>query len=224
MRKNTTCTFLFRMDQTELKYEIVHQKLNALSHGLAFIVSIFGGIWLLSKILQSGNMVNVLAVAFYSLSLSIVFLTSTNYHLSYFTNNRKQKRIYDHIAIFFLITGSYAPFIFIRIKNDTAYLIFVGLIIFAIIGSILKLKALEKTKWIALALYIFMGFLSVFILDDIAKAVDKHIFNLIVIAGVLYLIGVVFYVLKKIPYSHFIWHLFVIAGSACIFFAVNSIL
>jgi len=202
------------------RYRIAHEYLNIISHLSGFIISVLGFYYLYSL---STDAKVLWSTFIYCASLSMVFLSSTVYH--YFSlqkDDRKTKiaRIWDHIMIFFLIAGTYTPFIMLKMQSKASTYLLIVLWILVAIGSLLKLFFLEKTKTLGLVIYIGMGLLSLLFLDELQQQLSATSLVYIKTGGILYLIGVIFYKIKKIPFNHFIWHLFVLFGSLYMYWAI----
>jgi len=208
------------MDLKSERYRITHEYLNIASHFIGFVFSIIGFYYLYT--LSTDSRV-FWSTFIYCSSLSLVFLSSTVYHFLSLENKGKKVKvaqIWDHIMIFFLIAGTYTPFIIIKMQSSASTYLLITLWSLVLIGTILKLFYLEKTKTLGLVIYLVMGLLSVFFLDELNQELKEGSLLNIKAGGILYLIGVVFYKIKKIPFNHFIWHLFVMVGSYLMYLAV----
>ena len=149
-----------------------------------------------------------------------VYTASTLYH--YTTNLKlKQKlRVFDHISIFYLIAGSYAPVCLITLYNSSGFKIFISVLAIAILGTIFKVFFTGKFEKFSLFLYLAMGWLIVLDFSSILSLLSFNGLMLLLISGFFYSFGTIFYSLQKMKYSHAIWHLFVMAGSTSHYFLV----
>jgi len=196
----------------KVDHKYLEELLNTISHGIAAIASIFGFIILLNSI--SNHQIILICTLIYSLSLIILYTSSTLYHG---VKNKKLKeifRILDHCGIFILIAGTYTPIALISINGTTGWWIFAIQWSLVIIGSIFKFFSTGKYENISLLIYIIMGWMIVFKWNTLINSISPSALNLLVWGGIIYTTGIIFYALdSRMKYSHFIWHLFVITGS-----------
>ena len=160
------------------------------------------------------------SVIVYGLSIIILFLTSTCYHA---ITSKKQKhyfRIADHISIYLLIAGTYTPILLMAIPNGLGWILFWVVWCIAAFGLILKLFFTGKFDRLSTTLYLAMGWLAVIPIYELTAVLDFNAIILLITGGIAYSVGVIFYALERIPYNHFIWHLFVLIGASCHFFMV----
>ncbi len=192
--------------------KITEETLNSLSHGVAAIASIIGLIVLIINSSEKEWM--LFSAIVYGISLIILYTSSTLYHG---LKNKRIKyifRILDHCSIFFLIAGTYTPILLISIGGSTGWLIFGIQWTLALIGFILKIFYTGKYEFISVFFYIIMGWMIVIKWNYLATSISDSAFNLLLAGGIIYTIGILFYLLdSKIKYFHFVWHLFVITGS-----------
>ncbi len=192
-----------------LKKIKLDEKLNVLTHFFGLILSIIGAFFLLKKnIDQSLLIANII----YLTSLISVFTTSTFYHAS----QSKLKHIlrkFDHISIFFLIAGTYTPFCLLTnyYLSGKYYLILIWAI--AIFGVISKIFFFNWSNKISLILYLVMGWVVIFDINNIIKFIDLVEISFLLIGGIFYTFGVFFYKMEKIKFNHSIWHVFVVLGA-----------
>ena len=149
-----------------------------------------------------------------------VYTSSTLYH---YTTNLKLKhklRVFDHISIYYLIAGSYAPVCLITLYNSSGLKIFISVLSIALVGTIFKIFFTGKFEKFSLFLYLAMGWLIVIDFSSILNILSFNGLILLIISGFFYSFGTIFYSLQKMKYSHAIWHLFVMAGSASHYFLV----
>ena len=196
------------------KQKEFEEKLNSISHGTAALVSIIGFIILLQFCKKSNTEYLLFSIIIYGISLIILYTSSTIYHS---VKNQKLKhifRIIDHCSIFLLIAGTYSPVLLIVIGGETGWYMFSIQWTIALIGVIFKVFYTGKYELISVCLYILMGWMIIFKLNELIISIPESGFLLLLSGGIIYTIGIIFYVIDtKIRYSHFIWHLFVIAGS-----------
>jgi hemolysin III len=126
----------------------------------------------------------------------------------------------DHCAIYLLIAGSYTPFLLVNLRSSSGWLLFAVIWTLALAGIILKLVWGHRLKALRVIIYLVMGWLALIVAGPLTVSLPTEALNLLIAGGVVYTLGVVFYLSKRIPFNHAIWHLFVIGGSACHFLAV----
>jgi len=190
--------------------EQLEERLNTYSHGLGIILGIIGFAILLNKTLDSNSKYPIII---YGLSVVFLFLASTLYHAVSDTIIKKRLRIVDHISIYYLIAGTYTPVCLTLLKDSKGMLLLYIVWGIAFFGTILKLFFTGKFEAFSLTLYGVMGWLVVIDLPYlITHSSSKELFFL-GLGGAFYTIGILFYAIKKIPFNHFIWHLFVLGGA-----------
>ena len=149
-----------------------------------------------------------------------VYTASTLYHYTTDLKLKNKFRVFDHVSIFYLIAGSYAPICLITLYNDSGIKIFGAVLIIALVGTLFKLFFTGKFEKLSLALYLAMGWLVVLDYNSVLNSLEFNAIALLVLSGLFYSFGIVFYSLEKMKYSHAIWHLFVLGGSATHYFLV----
>lgn len=195
----------------KLSYK-TEEKLNAISHGLGIVLGVFGLFFLLAKNTQKTTYAT-LSILIYSFCFIVLFSASTLYH-SVTNFKLKQKfRIIDHISIYLLIAGTYTPVALINLEAGNGWLIFYIVWTFALIGTILKIFFTGKFEVISLLLYLAMGWLIVLDFQNLLDNTSMLGIQLLFLGGAFYTLGIIFYAWKRIPYNHFIWHLFVLGGA-----------
>lgn len=195
--------------------------LNVVTHAMGLLLAIGGTSYLLVKIfLQTLHWSLVTGGLAFGVSLILVYLTSTLYHAA---NKPRLRRVFntlDHIAIYFLIAGTYTPFILLFVSTFSGYGVLIGLWSVALVGLVYKIFATGKHKFISTMLYLAMGWAALLIIRPMIALVPGEILAWILAGGICYTLGVVFYLAKRMPYHHAIWHLLVLAGSVCHYFGV----
>lgn len=156
----------------------------------------------------------------FGISLLMVYCSSTIYHSVYKLKLKRRLRIFDHIAIYFLIAGSFTPFILIHLRTPQGWKILFALWFMVLIGGLFKLFFTHKFNKISTLAYVGMGAMALFIIKPLSIQIDASSLYWLAIGGASYLIGVVFYLWKKLYMGHLIWHLFVLGGSISHFFAI----
>lgn len=207
---------LLRIDIKSIKEE----RANMISHGLGLALFLVSLPFLINYAYNSGVFEYFMGSLFYGISLLMVYTSSTLYHSSYKVKVRKRLRTFDHVSIYFLIAGSYSPFLLTHIQTTSGWTIFIILWSMVLIGSAVKLIFGHKFKLISTLAYLVMGWLAIFIIKPLYLELPRQSFYWIVFGGALYTIGAFFYMKDKMRYNHLIWHLFVLGGSIAHFIAV----
>ena len=191
---------------------------NALTHFIGLIGSIIGMCYLLytNNELPTQSLSGVL---FFGFGLVSVYLSSTLYHYVSEPVLKEKLRIFDHISIYYLIAGSYAPVCLITLLDKSGIYIFIAVCIIAIFGTIFKLFYTGKFEKLSLGLYLLMGWLIIIDIKTLFEVLEFNGIILLCLSGISYTLGTIFYSTEK-KYAHTIWHLFVIAGSSFHFFLV----
>ena len=191
---------------------------NSLTHFIGLIGSIVGVFFLFS---YNNNLtyLSTLGIVLFGFGLISVYLSSTLYH--YVSNPilKEKLRILDHISIYYLIAGSYAPVCLITLLNMSGLYIFAVVSFIALFGTFFKLFYTGRFEKLSLVLYLFMGWVVIVDIKTIFEVIEFNGFLLLVLGGVSYSIGTIFYSLEK-KYAHPVWHLFVLAGSTLHFFFI----
>lgn len=199
------------------------EKLNTISHGFGVILGIIGLIVLLVFNTYKTPF-SVFSLVVYGGSIILLYAASTLYHGTINIALKEKYRILDHSSIYVLIAGTYTPVALITLENGNGWLIFWVVWGIALVGVVLKLFFTGKFETLSLLLYLAMGWLIVFDYQNLIHNVSETGLMLVLLGGLLYTVGILFYAIKKIPYNHFIWHLFVLGGSLAHFFFVLSLI
>ena len=195
---------------------------SALIHGIGVVLSLVMLSILVTFAAIYGTAVSVTTSAIFGVSMIVVFLTSTLYHAAKNPETKMKIKRVDHIVIYYLIAGTYTPFCFVILRGVKGWVIFSIIWTLAAIGTTLKItqKSTKGTKLWSLGLYLLMGWLVVFTLPEFVSLLPSIGFRFMIIGGLCYTVGIVFYVMKKVRFTHAIWHLFVLGGAIMHFFAV----
>ncbi len=191
---------------------------NALTHFIGLLGSIIGICYLLF-INNDLPILSLSGVLFFGFGLVSVYLSSTLYHYVSEPVLKEKLRIFDHISIYYLIAGSYAPVCLITLLDKSGIYIFIAVCIIALFGTIFKLFYTGKFEKISLGLYLVMGWLIIIDIKTLFEILELNAIILLALSGLSYTLGTIFYSMEK-KYAHTIWHLFVIAGSSFHFFLI----
>jgi len=199
---------------------IVEEVFSAITHGVGIILGIIGLIMLLNFAGKSNSLVKDVGFTVFGISVIFSYLASTLYHSLFFTRAQKVFKILDHSSIYLLIAGTYTPFALIALKGQSGIVLFSIVWAFAILGIILKVLFVHRFMKLSLVLYLLMGWLAIFEAKPLLHALPFQGLIFLVVGGLFYTSGVIFYLFKKLPFHHTIWHIFVLGGSICHFFAL----
>ncbi len=186
---------------------------NSVSHGIGALLSVAGMVVLIVLASRRGDIIGIVGFSIYGLTLLALYLSSTLYHSIVPVKAKRILRVFDHSTIYLLIAGSYTPVTLLAMDNVWGWWIFGLAWGLAILGIALNLINFEKTKKFSLVLYILMGWMVVFAVKPMLASVPAGMLVMLLVGGLFYTGGVVFYAAKRIPFNHGIWHLFVLAGS-----------
>jgi hemolysin III len=189
--------------------------MNALTHGLGLILAIAALVWLVMAAASVDDSKAVVSAAIYGATLIFMFLASTLYHAIQHTTARTVLRQVDHLAILYLIAGTYTPFTLITLQGAWGWSIFGIVWGLTAIGTVLQCTSARHLKGLMVSLYLLMGWTVVIAIKPLMANLPSGGLTLLVAGGLAYSFGVIFYVNKRIPFNHAIWHLFVLAGAVC---------
>ncbi len=207
-------------DHVVKKYSSKEEMANIITHAIGILLAIAGLVLLVVLSATHGDAWKVTSSAIYGASMIVLYTASTLYHTFKNEKTKKTLNIVDHISIYYLIAGSYTPFMLVTIRGGWGWSIFGVVWALAITGTILKLKFGDRLRKFSNMIYIFMGWIIVIAIKPIINSLDPEGLTLLILGGVFYTSGVIFYKWKKLPYNHAIWHLFVLAGSVFIYLAI----
>ncbi|MFC2082308.1 hemolysin III family protein [Bacteroidota bacterium] len=202
------------------RYTLGEEIANSITHGMGAVLSVVGLVVLLVLASQQGSLVHIISFIIYGSSLIILYLASTLYHSIPQPSAKKIFKIIDHSAIYLLIAGTYTPFLIINMRSVMGWSLFIVIWGLAISGIVFKSVFISKFRKLSVAVYIFMGWLSVIAIKELYISLPLNGIILLALGGLFYTVGVVFYAWRKLPYSHSVWHLFVLCGSACHYFSI----
>jgi len=208
------------MEKLTQRYSVVEEIINASTHGFGILLSIVGLVVLVAFASINGSPVLITSCAIFGGTLIFAYSSSTLYHA---INNEKVKQIFrqfDHSAIYFLIAGTYTPIVLVLLEPTWGWTIFTIIWTTAIVGVILKFVYPHRFKKLSVALYLIMGWFVLIAIKQLMQNMESGGLWLMLIGGLFYSIGVIFYAWKSLPYNHAIWHLFVLGGSISHYFMI----
>jgi len=194
---------------------------NSVSHGLGLLGALLGAPVLMVAAWRGGDRYFFIGTAVFIATMLLVYLGSTLYHAWPRGPIKSIFQLIDHSAIFLLIAGTYTPFTLGPLRGAWGWTILALVWTLAILGVILKsVHGTEQRKKLSMTLYLGMGWLALIFIRPLALAVPLSVVLWLFAGGIAYTTGVLFYVRKRVRYSHFVWHLFVLTGTGCHFTAV----
>jgi len=201
---------------TSLRLEIA----NSITHGIGIIFGIAALPVLSAIAANKDHSIAVVGAAIFGFSFLLVFTFSTLYHAFQNPAVKKVLHVFDHISIYFLIAGTYTPFLLNYMMNATGIAMLSVLWGLTIIGTLFKVFYTGRFNFISTSVYIGMGWILVFSGREFFEAIPTPVLTMIIIGGVLYTLGTIFYLWEKLYFHHVIWHLFVLAAAICHYVAV----
>ncbi len=201
-------------------YTVGEEIANSVIHGVGVALSIAGLTLLVTLAAMSGDRWQLAAAIVYGSTLILEYTASTLYHSLPWPTAKHVFKIVDHAGIYLLIAGTYTPFTLVTVRNDGGWWLFGIVWTLAAVGIATEAAWAYRPRWVSVAVYLGMGWLVVTAIRPLIANLDPAGVSLLVAGGLAYTVGTVFYIYKRIPYFHAVWHLFVLAGSVCHFLAV----
>ncbi|WP_329741477.1 PAQR family membrane homeostasis protein TrhA [Dyella sp. A6] len=202
------------------RYSVGDELASSLIHGVGILLSIAGLATLVALAAIHGDARAVTASAVYGSSLVLLYTASTLYHAVRSEPVRRRLRVLDHIAIYLLIAGTYTPFTLVALPGPWGWSLFGVIWTLALLGSALELGLLGHRRALAVLLYVAMGWVGMVAFKPLLAHLQTGGMALLIAGGVAYTLGVPFYLWRRLPYHHAVWHAFVLAGSVLHFMAV----
>jgi hemolysin III len=196
---------------------------NTVTHGVAVVASVAGGVALIVLAALSGRPRLVVGVSIFVTSLIALYTASTLYHSARSPAVKARLKVLDHAAIYLLIAGTYTPFMIDGVRGGWGWGLFGVIWGMAVIGIGLKLVFTGRFRLISTLVYVGMGWLVLVGVVPIARALPPVTLAWLLAGGIAYTAGTPFYHARRIPYAHAIWHVFVVAGSVCHAVAIATI-
>jgi len=206
------------------QYSVGEEIVNSITHGIGAILSIVGLVFLVVLSALYSDSWHVVSFSIFGATLIVLYAASTLYHS---LPNPSAKTVFkklDHSAIFLLIAGTYTPFLLVSIRGPWGWSLFGVIWTLAIAGVTMKCINSVRFRGLSVVVYLFMGWLGLIAIRQIIAGVPSTSLILLVIGGVSYTAGTIFYACRRIPFNHGIWHVFVLCGSIMHYFSVLSIL
>jgi hemolysin III len=193
---------------------------NTLTHGVGLLLSIAGLSILVTFAALRGDAWMVVGCAVFGTSMILLYTASTLYHFLRNPGRKRVLRVLDHAAIFLLIAGTYTPFTLASLRGPWGWSLFGVIWGLAVTGISVKLFFTGRFRVVSTLIYLFMGWLVLIAIRPLMEVLPRMSLVFLIAGGLAYSSGVVFYMWKRLPYHHAVWHLFVLTGTVCHFFAV----
>lgn len=206
--------------QAPREYTLGEEIASSITHGLGALAAVAALAVLVVASASRGSARHVASTATFGTTLVLLYLASTLYHAVQEPALKRRFKILDHMGIYLLIAGSYTPFALVTLQGRLGWWIFGIIWGIAILGVALEAFWVHRPKWAMVATFVGMGWIIVVAMGPLAASLARPGLWLLVAGGVAYTLGTMFYLLKRVRYMHAVWHLWVLAGSACHFFAV----
>lgn len=195
---------------------------NSVSHGVGFVAALVGMPFLLLAAVRRGDTGTLVGASVFATTVALLYLISTLYHALNTNRAKRLFRVFDHQAIFLLIAGTYTTFTLGILRGGLGWTLFGIIWSLAIAGIVLKVMGGLRYPVFFTFLYATMGWLVLVAVHPLSVLAPKATLLWLLAGGVAYTAGIGFYAARRVPYAHFVWHLFVLTGTVCHFFAVLS--
>ncbi len=201
-------------------YTLGEEIANSVTHGIAAALSVAGLTLLVVLSVLYGDVWRVISFSVYGSTLILLYMSSTLYHSFQHPRVKRIFRMIDHASIYLLIAGTYTPFLLVSMRGAWGWTLLVVIWGLALLGIGFETLFIDRFRKLSTLAYVLMGWLGVIAAKEMLVIVPPGGLILLAVGGVTYTAGVIFYVWRKLPYHHAIWHLFVIGGSICHYFAI----
>ena len=202
------------------RYTLGEELFNSISHGIGACLSVAALVLCIVRAALNGTAAGVVGASIYGSTLVILYCMSTLYHAITNQTARRVFRVFDHTSIYLLIAGTYTPITLVTLKGAMGWTLFGIVWGIAVLGIVLNAISIERFKKFSMVSYIVMGWAVVISIKDIIANMPKGGLIFLLLGGIAYTVGIIFYALKKVKFMHSVWHFFVLAGSILQFFAV----
>lgn len=202
-------------------YSFAEEVANAVTHGVAALLSIAALVVMIwYAVTRSGDTNAIVSASIFGSAMIILYTASTLYHAVPVGRLKQILQVFDHGAIYLMIAGSYTPFCLVSLKGPVGWTLCAVVWSIALFGMIFQPLLMKRADWLNCILYLLLGWCVVLVIKPLIATLATTGLWLLVAGGIVYSVGVVFYLCEKIPFNHAIWHLFVLAGTALQFFSV----
>ncbi|MBU5263309.1 PAQR family membrane homeostasis protein TrhA [Bacillus atrophaeus] len=201
-------------------FTIKEEIANAVTHGLGVLLSIPAIVYLVIFSANYGTVWDIVSFSVFGVSMLLLYLSSTLLHSIQHKKTKDILEIIDHSAIYVLIAGTYTPFLLGPLKGTLGFTMLIIVWSLALGGIVFKIFFVKRFIIVSTLVYLLMGWLMIIAVKPLYASLTGAGFGLLLLGGILYSLGTIFYIWRKIPFHHAIWHSFVLGGSAAMFFCV----
>lgn len=205
------------------KITIVEEVFNSITHGLGLLLGIAGLVGYFLTPGKDRTVPHIIGFSIFIGSLMLMYLMSVLYHGLIFTKAKRVFLTIDYAMIFVLIAGTYTPFLLTALWGWIGWILLIFIWVLAITGIVIKAVFFYRFEKVVVGIYLLMGWMVMLAVKPLWSSVSMTTFTLLILGGLSYSIGTIFYIWRKLAFSHVIWHIFVIAGSAFHYFAVLGV-
>lgn len=202
------------------KMSLIEEIFNSTTHGAGFLLSVVGLVLCVVFSVKVKNVYAIVSSSIYGASLILLYISSTLYHSFPEGKVKRVFKFFDHTSIYILIAGTYTPFALLPLRGPLGWTMFGIIWGLALLGILFKTFFINKTDILSTIIYILMGWIIIFAIKQVYISIPKISFVFLVIGGISYTLGTIFYILDRLFFFHIVWHLFVLAGSITHFFSI----
>ncbi|MEK6286585.1 MAG: hemolysin III family protein [Acidobacteriota bacterium] len=199
---------------------LIEELANGITHGIGLALSVVGLVVLVVLSILRGDAWHIAGCTTFGVTLVLLYTASTLYHSFHTPRWKRILKILDHTAIYLLIAGTYTPFTLVNLRGFWGWTLFALVWSLSVFGILWKLFHVERFEIVSTLVYVAMGWLVLIAIKPVMAAVPLSGMIWLFAGGLFYTVGVLFFAWKRVPYNHAIWHVFVMAGSICHYFAV----
>ena len=207
-----------------MRYRLGEEIANSITHGLGALLSAAGVAILIVAAVANGNSWHIVSFSIFGTTLVLLYLASTLYHSFSHLAVKKIFKVIDHSAIYLLIAGSYTPFLLVNLRGWWGWSLLAIIWACAIAGIVLKGVCIGRFHKTSVAIYVAMGWICIVAFKQFLIHVPYLSMLLLILGGLSYTVGIIFYAWQKMPYNHAVWHLFVLSGSVLHYLSVLATL
>lgn len=206
------------------EFSSLEELMHSITHGIGAVFSLVGMVVLLvaASLAAHVDPWKIVSLSLYGATLVLLYTASTLYHGIAHRRWKQRFQMLDHCAIYLLIAGTYTPFLLVNMRGTTGWVLFAAVWSLALVGIACILLWPQRFSVFRVAIYLLMGWMIVLASGEMAASLSPSGIVWLAAGGITYTLGVIFYAVRAIPYNHAIWHLFVIVGSVCHYFAIYS--
>lgn len=208
----------------ERKQSLEEEFANSISHGFGILFSIIAISLLVTFSVLNGNALDIVSCTIFGGSILLLYTFSTLYHATQEARIKAWLRTFDHIGIYFLIAGTYTPFLMMAVGGTLGWVFFGIVWGLALFGIVFKVFYTHRFKRASLVLYLGMGWMGVLLVKPMLASLSTYALTLVAAGGISYTLGTIFYTRTQMRFAHTVWHVFVLAGTILHFIAIMDML